>query len=146
MSQAPPQEADILVHENRFLKQTILSLRDELVLKEQEQENLLQSNLTKVANENLLLKNSVESLRERFDQTIADHEDEKQRLLSTKSKDLENLKQLVKSLRSELEHSEIRHEALGQKKLLISKNEIISGIIFDPIKDEIFFGEKDNGV
>ena len=56
MSQAPPQEADILVHENRFLKQTILSLRDELVLKEQEQENLLQSNLTKVANENLLLK------------------------------------------------------------------------------------------
>ena len=25
------------------------------------------------------------------------------------------------------------------------KNEIISGIIFDPIKDEIFFAEKDNG-
>ena len=28
---------------------------------------------------------------------------------------------------------------------LKSKNEIISGIIFDPIKDEIFFAEKDNG-
>ncbi len=28
---------------------------------------------------------------------------------------------------------------------LKSKNEIISGIIFDPIKDEIFFAEKNNG-
>ena len=28
---------------------------------------------------------------------------------------------------------------------LKSRNEIISGIIFDPIKDEIFFAEKDNG-
>ena len=28
---------------------------------------------------------------------------------------------------------------------LKSKNEIISGIIFDPIKDELFFAEKDNG-
>ena len=28
---------------------------------------------------------------------------------------------------------------------LKSRHEIISGIIFDPIKDEIFFAEKDNG-
>ena len=28
---------------------------------------------------------------------------------------------------------------------LKSKNEIISGVIFDPIKDEMFFAEKDNG-
>ena len=28
---------------------------------------------------------------------------------------------------------------------LKSKNEIISGLIYDPIKDEIFFAEKDNG-
>ena len=28
---------------------------------------------------------------------------------------------------------------------LKSKNEIIAGIIFDPIKNELFFGEKDNG-
>ena len=28
---------------------------------------------------------------------------------------------------------------------LKSKNEIVSGIIFDPIKDEIFFAEKNNG-
>ena len=28
---------------------------------------------------------------------------------------------------------------------LISNNEIISGLIFDPIKDEIFYAEKDNG-
>ena len=28
---------------------------------------------------------------------------------------------------------------------LMSKNEIISGIIFDPIKDELFYAEKDNG-
>ena len=124
MSQVPPQEADILVHENRFLKQTILSLRDELVMKEQEQENLLQSSLSKLANENLQLKSSVESLRERLDQSIAQHEDERQKLVREKSKDVENLQQLVKSLRSELEQSEIRHEALGQKTLLLSKNEI----------------------
>ena len=28
---------------------------------------------------------------------------------------------------------------------LMSKNEIISGLIFDPIKDELFYAEKDNG-
>ena len=28
---------------------------------------------------------------------------------------------------------------------LKSKNEIIAGVIFDPIKNELFFGEKDNG-
>ena len=28
---------------------------------------------------------------------------------------------------------------------LNSKNEIIAGVIFDPIKNELFFGEKDNG-
>ena len=28
---------------------------------------------------------------------------------------------------------------------LKSKNEIVSGVIYDPIKDEIFFAEKDNG-
>ena len=28
---------------------------------------------------------------------------------------------------------------------LKSRNEIISGLIFDPIKDEIFFAEKNNG-
>ena len=28
---------------------------------------------------------------------------------------------------------------------LISKGEIVSGIIFDPIKDELFYAEKDNG-
>ena len=28
---------------------------------------------------------------------------------------------------------------------LLSNNEIISGLIFDPIKDEIFYAEKDNG-
>ena len=28
---------------------------------------------------------------------------------------------------------------------LKSKNEIISGLIYDPIKDEMFFAEKDNG-
>ena len=29
--------------------------------------------------------------------------------------------------------------------LLKSKNEIISGLIFDPIKDEMFYAEKNNG-
>ena len=29
--------------------------------------------------------------------------------------------------------------------LIKSKNEILSGLIFDPIKDEMFFAEKDKG-
>ena len=28
---------------------------------------------------------------------------------------------------------------------LMNKNEIISGLIYDPIKDEMFYAEKDNG-
>ena len=27
----------------------------------------------------------------------------------------------------------------------MSKNEIISGIVYDPIKDELFYAEKNNG-
>ena len=34
MSQVSPEEAEILLQENRFLKQTILALRDELVKKD----------------------------------------------------------------------------------------------------------------
>ena len=38
MSQVSPEEAEILLQENRFLKQTILALRNELVNKGQQQD------------------------------------------------------------------------------------------------------------
>ena len=43
MSQVTPEEADLLNHENRFLKQTILTLRDELAKKNFESEDLIQT-------------------------------------------------------------------------------------------------------
>ena len=42
MSQLPLDEADLLEHENRFLKQTIVSLRDELESIEHEHESEVQ--------------------------------------------------------------------------------------------------------
>ena len=45
MSQVSPEEAEILLQENRFLKQTILALRDELVKKDQQDDSIHQKNL-----------------------------------------------------------------------------------------------------
>ena len=45
MSQVTPQEAIVLDRENKYLKQTIVSLRDELASKDIGLENLIQQNL-----------------------------------------------------------------------------------------------------
>ena len=52
MSQVSPEEAEILLQENRFLKQTILALRDELVKKDQQDDSIHQKNLMILDREN----------------------------------------------------------------------------------------------
>ena len=65
MSQVSPEEAEILLQENRFLKQTILALRDELVKKDQQDDSIHQKNLMILDRENSSLKETVSELRER---------------------------------------------------------------------------------
>ena len=85
MSQAPPQEAELLVYENKFLKQTIMSLRDELVTKDQEQETVLQDGLAKINRENDHLRSSLSYLREQLDQAKLNHEEEIQKQSQAKA-------------------------------------------------------------
>ena len=111
MSQAPPQEAELLVYENKFLKQTIMSLRDELVTKDQEQETVLQDGLAKINRENDHLRSSLSYLREQLDQAKLNHEEEIQKQSQAKAQNETNLRKLVQTLRIQLEKSERNQEA-----------------------------------
>ncbi len=63
MSQVTPEEADLLNHENRFLKQTILTLRDELAKKNFESEDLIQTKVSEFQKEISFFKSSIEKQR-----------------------------------------------------------------------------------
>ena len=103
MSQVSPQEADVLLHENRFLKQTILSLRDELVKKDYETDKLLQARTTHYEKEVSHLKTAVEEQRSALDLKISEHEDEKQAIKKVSRLDQQELKKILKDLRLSLE-------------------------------------------
>ena len=63
MSQVTPEEADLINHENRFLKQTILTLRDELAKKNFESEDLIQTKASEFQKEISFFKSSIEKQR-----------------------------------------------------------------------------------
>ena len=79
MSQVTPEEAEILSHENLFLKKTILALRDELIKKDQEKDTFHQKNLLVLDNENSSLKETVEELRLELEERMARADDEIQK-------------------------------------------------------------------
>ena len=98
MSQVSPQEADVLLHENRFLKQTILSLRDELVKKDYEAEMLLQSRTSHYEKEVTYLKAAVEKQRSALDLKISEFDSVKQSILKTSNLEQIQLKKIVAEL------------------------------------------------
>ena len=71
MSQVSPEEAEILLQENRFLKQTILALRGELVNKGQQQDTIHQKSLRDLEQQNSSLRETVEELRVELEGSIA---------------------------------------------------------------------------
>ena len=87
MSQLPLKETDLLEHENRFLKQTIVSLREELEHSEHNHESEIQEILRKSEDEKTLLRHSINELRTSLDLKINEFSDEKQKIeiASTKS-------------------------------------------------------------
>ena len=96
MSQVTPQEAIVLDRENKYLKQTIISLRDELASKDIGLENLIQQNLAGLNAENDSLKESISNLREQLEGSIIEHEEEKQSILRSNQSEILNLKNLKK--------------------------------------------------
>ena len=77
MSQLPLDEADLLEHENRFLKQTIVSLRDELENIEHKHETEVQEIHRKSENEKTQLRFSINELRNSLDSRILEFNEEK---------------------------------------------------------------------
>ena len=63
MSQLPLKETDLLEHENRFLKQTIVSLREELEHSGHNHESEVQEILRKSRMKKTLLRHSINELR-----------------------------------------------------------------------------------
>ena len=89
MSQVTPQEAIVLDRENKYLKQTIVSLRDELASKDIGLENLIQQNLASLNAENDSLKESISNLaREQLEGSIIEHEEEKQSILRSNQSEI----------------------------------------------------------
>ena len=80
MSQVTPEEADLLNHENRFLKQTILTLRDELTKKNFESEGLIQTKASEFQKEISFFKSSIEKQRSDLESCLVEHDQEKQAL------------------------------------------------------------------
>jgi len=100
MSQNTLAETDLLLHENRFLKQTILSLRSELVKKEQESEDLVQSKEKELQSEASVYKSTIEELRSEIEQKSAIHEDEKQQIVQNFRNDHKQFQKLILDLRT----------------------------------------------
>ena len=79
MSQLSPEEAEILLQENRFLKQTILALRVELVKKDQHDDSSHQKSLMVLTKENSALKETLGQLRAELEENLANSQSELQK-------------------------------------------------------------------
>ena len=119
MSQVSPEEAEILLQENRFLKQTILALRNELVNKGQQQDTIHQKSLRILDQQNASLKETVEELRQELEGSIVKSEDETQKLKQIHLNEQKQLKELIGNLRNGLE--EAKENAREESQSLLSK-------------------------
>ena len=79
MSQITPEEAELLEHENRFLKNTIISLREELTNQISETQDLLQNKTAEFQQEREFFKKTIEQQRQDIEQSLLDNEKEKTR-------------------------------------------------------------------
>ena len=60
MSHPTPEEAELLINENRFLKQTIITLREELTKKEFETQDIIDGKQSDFQKESKVLKSIIE--------------------------------------------------------------------------------------
>ena len=77
MSQITPEEAELAFQEIRFLKQTILSLRNELEKSHSESLSSLETKTIEFSREQKVLKKIIEKQREEKERLIATNEEEK---------------------------------------------------------------------
>ena len=120
MSQVTPQEAIVLDHlKTNIIKQTIVSLRDELASKDIGLEKFIQQNLAGLNAENSL-KESISNLAlNNLRVQWVSNEEEKQSILRSSQSEILNLKNLIKVLRVELQTSEERRLDKSFKRYLL---------------------------
>ena len=97
MSQLPLKETDLLEHENRFLKQTIVTLREEFEYSELNHDAEVQEVFRKSEDEKTLLRHSINELRTSMDLKIHEFNEEKQKILESLTIDdkIETLENII---------------------------------------------------
>ena len=117
MSHLSEEEAELLSQENRFLKQTIFNLRNELERSSDEQLSLIQVKTLEFSRELKILKDIIKKQREENEKNIATAEDDKQGIRSSNKQNENQLKEVIKSLRDELEHTKVKNQENLQKAI-----------------------------
>jgi hypothetical protein len=103
MSHPTPEEAELLINENRFLKQTIITLREELTKKEFETQDIIDGKQSDFQKESKVLKSIIEKLRLDIENNLSIHEEEKQDINKKFHNEHKQLRKLVLDLRTSLE-------------------------------------------
>ena len=101
MSQLSHEEAELISQENRFLKQTIFNLRNELEKCTNDQISLIQSKTLQFSGEQKSLKEIIEKQREQIESISLIAEEEKQAIKSLNDREIKQLHKIIKNLRLE---------------------------------------------
>ena len=103
MSQLSHEEAELISQENRFLKQTIFNLRNELEKCTNDQISLIQSKTLQFSGEQKSLKEIIEKQREQIESISLIAEEEKQVIKSLNDREIKQLHEIIKNLRLEID-------------------------------------------
>ena len=110
--------------ENRYLKETISALREELEKTQIGHEANVQKALTAANDEILQLKSSVSALRDELEKAQIISEENIQKALTTANDENAQLRSTIVTLRNELERAQITYEEKIQKLEQASRDEV----------------------
>ena len=110
--------------ENRYLKETISALREELEKTQIGHEANVQKALTAANDEILQLKSSVSALRDELEKAQLTSEENVQKALTTANDENAQLRSTIVTLRNELERAQITYEEKIQKVEKAARDEV----------------------